>query len=71
MILSKVQNDFVHCEPSPTSLNSEVTLQSNRTLPQTNINDMGNTSFRESYVIPKVMISCETDTTHESWSLVD
>lgn len=66
MILSTVQNDFIHYEPRHTSLNSEVTLQSNITLPQTNIIDIGNTSFRECYVIPKDMISCETDMTLES-----
>ncbi|WZZ06421.1 hypothetical protein YC2023_092342 [Brassica napus] len=48
------------------AFDNEVTLQSNMTLPQTNIIDIGNTSFRECYVIPKDMISCETDMTLES-----
>ncbi|KAF8094047.1 hypothetical protein N665_0371s0029 [Sinapis alba] len=50
MILSTVQNDFIHCEPSHTSLNSDITLQSNMTLPSTNINDMGNVNPPETNI---------------------
>uniref|UniRef100_M4CJC2 Response regulatory domain-containing protein n=1 Tax=Brassica campestris TaxID=3711 RepID=M4CJC2_BRACM len=50
MILSTVQNDVIHCEPSHTSLNSEVTLQSNMTLPQTNIIDIGNATPLETNI---------------------